>query len=105
MSVSRIATRLVVASRNRKVGEIRDLLAPHGIEVVGVEFPTLPDSSRTGPRSPKTRRKKRPRRPAALLWTLGEDSGLEVAALAGPPEFTRPATADRVRPTNPTTPN
>jgi XTP/dITP diphosphohydrolase len=88
MSVSKIANRLVVASRNRKKsGEIRDLLAPYGIEVVGVsEFPDVPDVVEDGATFAENAAKKASETAGrVLLWTLGEDSGLEVAALAGAP--------------------
>jgi XTP/dITP diphosphohydrolase len=88
MSISGTATRLVVASRNqKKSGEIRDLLAPHQIEVVGVsEFPGIPEVVEDGSTFVENAAKKASETARRLsLWALGEDSGLEVAALAGAP--------------------
>jgi XTP/dITP diphosphohydrolase len=88
MSRSGTATRLVVASRNhKKSGEIRDLLQPYGIEVVGVsEFSGVPEVVEDGSTFAENAAKKASETARRLsLWALGEDSGLEVAALAGAP--------------------
>jgi XTP/dITP diphosphohydrolase len=88
MNVPESALRLVVASRNRKKTlEIRDLLAPYGIEVVGIsEIAGVPDVVEDGQRFAENAAKKASQTARTLsLWTLGEDSGLEVAALAGAP--------------------
>jgi XTP/dITP diphosphohydrolase len=88
MSASQTAARLVVASRNRKKsGEIRDLLAPHGIEVVSVsEIAGVPEVVENGLTFAENAAKKASETARTLSnWTLGEDSGLEVAALAGAP--------------------
>ena len=88
MSVSPIAARLVVASRNRKKsGEISDLLAPYGIEVISVsEIAGVPEVVENGSTFAENAAKKASETARTLsLWTLGEDSGLEVAALAGAP--------------------
>jgi XTP/dITP diphosphohydrolase len=88
MSASQSAARLVVASRNRKKsGEIRDLLAPHGIEVVSVsEIAGVPEVVENGSTFAENAAKKASETARTLSnWTLGEDSGLEVAALAGAP--------------------
>jgi len=88
MSVSPTAARLVVASRNRKKsGEISDLLAPYGIEVISVsEIAGVPEVIENGSTFAENAAKKASETARALsLWTLGEDSGLEVAALAGAP--------------------
>jgi XTP/dITP diphosphohydrolase len=88
MSDSGTAPRLVVASRNRKkTAEIRDLLAPYAIEVVGVsEIAGVPDVVEDGHTFAENAAKKASETARTLsLWTLGEDSGLEVAALAGAP--------------------
>jgi len=88
MSASGTAPRLVIASRNRKkAAEIRDLLAPHGIEVLGVaDFPNVPEVVEDGSTFAANAVKKAAETARAVgQWTLGEDSGLEVAALAGAP--------------------
>jgi XTP/dITP diphosphohydrolase len=88
MTVSGTKPRLVVASRNRKKsGEIRDLLAPYGIDVVGVEdLPSVPEVVEDGSSFAENAAKKASETARRVsLWTLGEDSGLEVAALAGAP--------------------
>ncbi len=80
--------RLVIASRNRKkAAEIRDLLAPHGIEVLGVaDFPHVPEVVEDGGTFAANAAEKASETARAVAhWTLGEDSGLEVAALAGAP--------------------
>jgi XTP/dITP diphosphohydrolase len=80
--------RLVVASRNRgKLREIADLLAPHGVAVVGIDsFPNVPEVIEDGTSFAENAAKKA-REPARQLseWVLGEDSGLEVDALGGAP--------------------
>jgi XTP/dITP diphosphohydrolase len=88
MSLSDNAPRLVVASRNRKkTGEIRELLAPYAVDVVGVsEISGVPDVVEDGHTFAENAAKKASETARTLsLWTLGEDSGLEVAALAGAP--------------------
>ncbi len=78
----------MIASRNRKkAAEIRDLLAPHGIEVLGVaDFPNVPEVVEDGSTFAANAVKKAAETARAVgQWTLGEDSGLEVAALAGAP--------------------
>jgi XTP/dITP diphosphohydrolase len=88
MSAPESALRLVVASRNRKkTVEIRDLLAPYGIEVVGIsEIAGVPDVVEDGHTFAENAAKKASQTARTLsLWTLGEDSGLEVAVLAGAP--------------------
>jgi XTP/dITP diphosphohydrolase len=88
MSVCPTAARLIVASRNRKKsGEISDLLAPYGIEVISIsEIAGVPEVIENGSTFAENAAKKASETARALsLWTLGEDSGLEVAALAGAP--------------------
>jgi XTP/dITP diphosphohydrolase len=88
MSASATVVRLVIASRNpKKSAEIRDLLTPSGIVVVGVsEFSGVPDVVEDGATFAENATKKASETARTLsLWTLGEDSGLEVAALAGAP--------------------
>jgi XTP/dITP diphosphohydrolase len=102
MSASGTVVRLVIASRNpKKSAEIRDLLAPYGIEVVGVsEFSGAPDVVENGATFAENAAKKASETARRLsLWTLGEDSGLEVAALAGAPgiysaRFSGPSATD-----------
>jgi XTP/dITP diphosphohydrolase len=88
MSDSETAARVVVASRNRKkTAEIRDLLAPYAIEVLSISgIAGVPDVVEDGPSFAKNAAKKASETARRLsLWTLGEDSGLEVAALGGAP--------------------
>ena len=102
MSDSGTAARLVVASRNRKKsGEISDLLAPFGLEVVSVsQFADVPDIVEDGRTFAENAAKKASETARRLSsWTLGEDSGLEVAALAGAPgiysaRFSGPSATD-----------
>ncbi|HET6325954.1 MAG TPA: RdgB/HAM1 family non-canonical purine NTP pyrophosphatase [Planctomycetaceae bacterium] len=82
------AAPLVVASRNpKKSGEIRDLLVPFGLDVVSVsQFANVPDVVEDGHTFAENAAKKASETARRLsLWTLGEDSGLEVDALAGAP--------------------
>ena len=80
--------RLVVASRNPgKLREIADLLAGHGISVVGIDhFPEVPEVVEDGNSFAENATKKA-REPALRLteWVMGEDSGLVVTALHGAP--------------------
>ena len=80
--------RLVVASRNSaKLREIGDLLAIHGVSVVGIDnFPDVPEVVEDGNSFAENAAKKA-REPALRLaeWVLGEDSGLQVNALGGAP--------------------
>jgi XTP/dITP diphosphohydrolase len=80
--------RLVVASRNRgKLREIGELLAPHGIAVIGVDrFPGVPEVVEDGDSFAENAAKKASETARRLSeWVLGEDSGLAVDALAGAP--------------------
>jgi XTP/dITP diphosphohydrolase len=82
------ALRLVVASRNgKKAAEIRELLAPQGIEVVAIsDFPNVPDVVEDGQTFAANAAKKASESARHISqWVLGEDSGLEVAALKGAP--------------------
>jgi XTP/dITP diphosphohydrolase len=102
MSDSRTRARLVVASRNRKKsGEISDLLAPFGLEVVSVsQFADVREIVEDGRTFAENAAKKASETAHRLSnWTLGEDSGLEVAALAGAPgvysaRFSGPSATD-----------
>ncbi|HEX4072603.1 MAG TPA: RdgB/HAM1 family non-canonical purine NTP pyrophosphatase [Planctomycetaceae bacterium] len=81
-------TRLVVASRNRgKLREIRELLEPEGIAVVGIDsFPDLAEIVEDGNSFAENAAKKATETARRISeWVLGEDSGLEVDALKGAP--------------------
>jgi XTP/dITP diphosphohydrolase len=94
--------RLVVASRNRKkIGEIRDLLAPEGITVIGIaDVGDLPEVVEDGQTFAENAAKKACETARRISqWVLGEDSGLEVAALKGAPgiysaRYSGPAATD-----------
>ncbi len=88
MRARRDARRLVVASRNpKKAAEIRELLAPYGIPVVGIsDLSDAPDVVEDGLTFADNAAKKATETARRLSeWALGEDSGLEVAALGGAP--------------------
>jgi XTP/dITP diphosphohydrolase len=88
MQPSPPSRRLVVASRNRKkIAEIRELLTPHGIDVVGVgDFPHVGEVIEDGRTFAENAAKKASQTAQTLSqWALGEDSGLEVDALQGAP--------------------
>ena len=79
---------VVLASRNRKKrGEIVELLAPHGIQLAGIdEFTDVPDVVEDGETFAENAAKKAAQTAKHLSrWTIGEDSGLEVDALSGAP--------------------
>lgn len=79
---------IVLGSRNlKKSGEIKDLLAPHGIDVISVaEVADLAEVVEDGASFAENAAKKA-REPALELsrWVLAEDSGLMVDALEGRP--------------------
>ena len=79
---------IVLASRNvKKSAEIRELLAPHGIDVLSVaDFPEVGEVVEDGDTFAANAAKKA-REPALQLkrWVLAEDSGLMVDALGGDP--------------------
>lgn len=80
--------KLVVASANRKkVVELKTLLEPLGIELLGLDqFPHLPPVAETGDTFAANAAIKA--QAAALgtgLWALADDSGLQVDALNGRP--------------------
>jgi XTP/dITP diphosphohydrolase len=79
--------RLVVASHNPgKVREIRDLLAPYGIEAVGAADIGLPEPEETGATfADNARLKAEAAANASGLPALADDSGLCVSALGGAP--------------------
>jgi len=78
---------LVVASHNPgKVREIRDLLAPFGIETKGAAELGLPEPEETGTTfAANAELKARAAAEASGLPALADDSGLAVAALGGAP--------------------
>ena len=79
--------RLVVASHNPgKVAEIRDLLAPHGIETVSAAEVDLPEPEETGDTFvDNALLKARAGAAGAKMVALADDSGLQVSALGGDP--------------------
>lgn len=81
-------TEIVVATRNRKkLGEIAELLAPHGIRTLCVaDFPNISETVEDGSTFAENAAKKA-REVAVRLgrWAIGEDSGLCVDALGGRP--------------------
>lgn len=79
---------IVLGSRNRKkIGEIAELFAPHGIELIGVsEFPDVPDVVEDGDSFAANAAKKATEVAKRLnQWVIAEDSGLCVDALGGAP--------------------
>jgi XTP/dITP diphosphohydrolase len=79
---------LVLASRNLKKGrELAELLAPHGLRVVGVdEFPDVPEVVEDQDTFTGNARKKAVEVARRVgRWTIAEDSGLVVDALGGEP--------------------
>jgi XTP/dITP diphosphohydrolase len=79
--------RLVVATHNKgKLAEIRDLLAPHGIEAISVGELDLPEPEETGETfEANAALKALAAARASGLPALADDSGLCVAALGGQP--------------------
>ena len=79
---------VLLATRNQgKLRELRELLGPLGVEVVGLErFPAAPEVEETGATFAENAAKKARELAAATgMWTLADDSGLEVDALEGAP--------------------
>lgn len=79
---------IVLASRNKKkVGEMRDLLAPFHIPLVGVEdLDGVPEVVEDGETFAANAAKKAQQTARHLkMWAIGEDSGLRVDALKGEP--------------------
>jgi len=75
---------IVLASRNpKKSAEIAQLLAPHGITVQSVaEFDSVPEVVEDGETFTANAAKKASETARHLsMWTIGEDSGLQVDAL------------------------
>lgn len=79
--------RLVVASHNPgKVAEIRDLLAPYGIETLSAAEVDLPEPEETGDTFvDNALLKARAGATGADMVALADDSGLQVSALGGEP--------------------
>ena len=80
--------KLLVATRNaHKLVEIRQILDVPGLALVGAdEVAGLPDVEETGVTFEENALKKaRELCAASGMWTLGDDSGLEVEALGGAP--------------------
>ena len=78
--------RLVIASHNQgKVREIRDLLAPFGIEPVSAGELGLPEPEETGTTFAENALLKARASALSGLPALSDDSGLEVRALGGRP--------------------
>lgn len=80
--------RLVLSSRNRKkIGEVLELLAPHGIEVIGVDqFPQVGEVEEDADSFFGNAAKKATEVARQLgEWVLAEDSGLCVDYLKGAP--------------------
>jgi len=78
--------RLVIASHNQgKVREIRDLLAPFGIEPVSAGELGLPEPAETGTTFAENALLKAHASALSGLPALSDDSGLEVKALGGRP--------------------
>lgn len=87
-SLSNPSPQLLVASRNaKKRGELVGLLAPQGIDVVGLErFPDLPEVVEDGETFAANAAKKACETAQRTgMWTLADDSGLCVEALDGRP--------------------
>jgi len=83
----RIAGRLVIATHNPgKLVEMRDLLAPYGIEAVSAGELKLPEPEETGTTfAANARIKAEAAAKAAQLPAFADDSGLAVDALGGEP--------------------
>ena len=79
---------IVLGSRNqKKIGEIRELLAPYSIPVIGVDqFPQFGDVVEDGDSfAANAEKKARETALATNHWVIAEDSGLCVDALQGAP--------------------
>jgi len=79
--------KLVIASHNEgKVREIRELLAPYGLNVIGAAQLGLPEPEETGSTfAENAKLKAEAASSASGLPALADDSGLSVAALDGAP--------------------
>lgn len=83
----RITGRLVIATHNPgKLAEMRELLAPHGVEAISAGELNLPEPEETGTTfQANARIKAIAAANAAGLPAFADDSGLAVDALAGQP--------------------
>ncbi len=83
----RLAGRLVAATHNKgKLAELRELIAPHGVEVIGAADLGLAEPEETGDSfAANAVLKARAGARAAALPALADDSGLCVAALGDAP--------------------
>lgn len=82
------APEVVLATRNlKKRAELEALLRPHGISVRTLDdFPPIPEVVEDGATFAENAAKKACETAQSLnCWVIGEDSGLEVAALNGAP--------------------
>ena len=79
--------KLVIASHNPgKVGEIADLLQPHGVEILSAADLSLPEPEETGETfQANAELKALAAATAASLPALADDSGVSVDALGGAP--------------------
>ena len=80
--------KLLISSRNaHKIREIRDILGRPGLELLSVDdIPSLPDVDEDGDTfAANALKKARDLCRASGLWTIADDSGLEVDALGGAP--------------------
>ena len=80
--------KLLIATRNaHKLREIRAILAEPGLELIGADaIPNLPEVEENGTTFEANAVKKAVTLALlSRLWTLADDSGLEVAALGGEP--------------------
>lgn len=87
MSHRRLSGRVVIATHNPgKLREMRDLLAPYGIEAVSAGELGLPEPDETGTSfRANARIKAESAAQATALPAFADDSGLVVAALGGEP--------------------
>ncbi|MFY9656608.1 MAG: RdgB/HAM1 family non-canonical purine NTP pyrophosphatase [Methylocystis sp.] len=87
MSARKLEGRLVVASHNQgKLWELRQLLAPHGVETISVSELGLPEPEETEPTfAGNALIKARAAATASGFPAFADDSGLCVAALDGAP--------------------
>ncbi len=79
---------IVLSSRNqKKIGEIAELFAPYGVELIGVsQFPDVPEVEEDGDSFAANAAKKATEVAKKLnQWVIAEDSGLCVDALGGAP--------------------
>ena len=79
---------LLISSRNaHKITEIRAILGRPGLEILSAaDVPDLPDVEEDGDTfADNARKKARELAVATGLWTIADDSGLEVDALGGAP--------------------